>query len=156
MTKELTVRNRGDVVHRLIVAGWLLALSPRLAAQATGTTTGDVRGRVEDASGAVVAGALVTATSSESGLSRPDVTGEDGAFVIRLLPPGHYRLTASRTGFRTAEVEDVPVTIGTSTPIVLRLEVEAVEASVEVSARPDLIDPTATDLVKTIGQRRIR
>ncbi|HLN93569.1 MAG TPA: TonB-dependent receptor, partial [Thermoanaerobaculia bacterium] len=156
MTKEVTAGNRGDVVRQLLVAGSYLLLSARLAAQATGTTTGDVRGRVEDVSGGVVAEVLVIATNSESGLSRSDVTRKDGEFVIRLLPPGRYRLIASRTGFRTAEVEEVRVTLGSSTPIVLRLEIGVVDESVEVSARPDLIDPTATDLGKTIGERRIR
>ncbi|HLN80556.1 MAG TPA: carboxypeptidase-like regulatory domain-containing protein, partial [Thermoanaerobaculia bacterium] len=121
--------NRGDVVRQLLVAGSYLLLSARLAAQATGTTTGDVRGRVEDVSGGVVAEVLVIATNSESGLSRSDVTRKDGEFVIRLLPPGRYRLIASRTGFRTAEVEEVRVTLGSSTPIVLRLEIGAVDES---------------------------
>ncbi|HSD72134.1 MAG TPA: hypothetical protein VLE54_05055, partial [Thermoanaerobaculia bacterium] len=65
MTDQAAACNRGGVVRRVVVACSFLLLSARLAAQATGTTTGDVRGRVEDESGAAVAKVRVTATSTD-------------------------------------------------------------------------------------------
>ncbi|HEU5248354.1 MAG TPA: TonB-dependent receptor [Thermoanaerobaculia bacterium] len=148
--------DRGTAIGRLAITTGLFLVSARILAQATGTTTGDIRGRVLDESGAAVAGVTVTAVSRESGLVRSDLTFPDGAFAIRLLPPGLYRLTASREGFRTAALDDVRVALGSSTPIELRLEIGVVTESVAVTARAGLIDPASSDLGKTIGEEKIR
>ncbi len=134
----------------------LLLVPAAMLAQATGTTTGDIRGSVTDPSGAPVAGATVTATSRETGLARSDGSGPRGEFAIRLLAPGIYRVSAVRAGFRDFSLEDVRVNLGSSTPLEIRLEIAAVAESVKVAARVDLIDPAQTGLSETIGERKIR
>jgi hypothetical protein len=111
---------------------------------------------VTDESGAVLPGALVTATSLETGLARPDTTGPEGRFTIRLLPPASYRVAATLPGFQPLEVNDVRVTLGSSTTLDLRLVVARAAESVTVSARTGLIDRAATDVSKTIGEEMIR
>jgi outer membrane receptor for ferrienterochelin and colicin len=139
------------------LAGACLSLIPAgLFAQATGTTTGDVRGRVTDESGGVVSGVVVEATSRDTGSSRSDTTRADGTFAIRLLPPGPYRLSVSRKGFRTATVEEVRVVLGSSTPLSIGLEIERVQESVTIVAESGLIDPASTQLSKTIDEPKIR
>jgi hypothetical protein len=148
--------DRRATIRRIAITVCLCLAPVRILAQATGTTTGDILGRVLEESGAAVPGVIVTASSEESGLVRSDTTSGNGTFAARLLPPGLYRLTASREGFRTATVGGVRVTLGSSTAIELRLEIGAVAESVAVTARPDLIDPASTDLGKAIGERKIR
>jgi hypothetical protein len=143
-------------VRQLLIPGCLCLVSAGLLAQATGTTTGDVRGTVTEESGRTVRDVRVTATSRDTGMSRSDTTGSDGEFAIRLLPPALYRITAEREGFQNLALEDIRVSLGSTTNLDLRLEIGAVAESVTVTARPDLIDPSATDVSRTIGERMIR
>ena len=142
---------------RLLLSAAILLLScPALLAQATGTTTGDLRGRVTDESGSALSGASVTATSQDTGLSRADTAGSDGYFVIRLLPPGLYRVSAALSGFQALEVANIRVTLSATAAVDLRMRLSTVAESVTVTAQAELIDRSATQLSKTIGEAKIR
>jgi hypothetical protein len=143
-------------VRRFLAVTCLALIPAGLFAQATGTTTGDIRGRVTDESGAVVSDVVVEATSRDTGFSRSDTTRPDGTFVIRLLPPGLYRLSVSRKGFRTGTVDEVRVVLGASTSLSIGLEIERVQESVTIAAQSGLIDPASTQLSKTIDETKIR
>jgi hypothetical protein len=71
------------------IGGFVLLLisSPALA-QATAQLTG----RVTDESSAVLPGVAVTATQTDTGLTRTAFTDAEGAYVITNLPTGPYRL----------------------------------------------------------------
>jgi hypothetical protein len=150
------VVSRLTAIRQHLLTACLCLVSAGLFAQATGTTTGDLRGRVTDESGAVRPGVLVTATNLETGLARSDTTGSDGSFTLRLLPPALYRVTATRDGFQPLEVNAVRVALGSSTNLDLRLTIAAVAESVTVAARSGLIDPASTDVSKTIGDNKIQ
>jgi hypothetical protein len=65
---------------------------------ATGEPAGQVRGRVVDSSGAVMPG--VTITLLVGGASMSAVTGGDGTFLLRGVPPGVVTASAHLDGFR--------------------------------------------------------
>ena len=66
-------------------------------------TSGTVLGTVQDPSAAPVAGANVTATNLRTGLARSAVSGEDGGYIINLLPVGDYSIRVEFSGFKTDE-----------------------------------------------------
>ncbi len=146
---------RFAAARRYLLATCLGFPSAEVLAQATGTTTGDLRGRVTDESGAVLPGVLVTSTNRETALTRSDTTASDGKFAIRLLSPAPYRVSAVLDGFEPLEVESVRVTLGSSANLELRLRIAAVAESVTVGARVSLIDPTSTDVSQTIDETMI-
>jgi len=61
--------------------------------------TGQIKGIVTDSSGAVISSAKVTAVSLETGFTRVTVSGGDGAFLIPLVPPGHYQVEVLAANF---------------------------------------------------------
>src|SRR5512138_3024777 len=63
--------------------------------------TAQISGTVKDQSGAVLPGVEVTATQTETGVSRMTVTNETGSYVLPNLPIGPYRVEAGLPGFRT-------------------------------------------------------
>ncbi|HTE17156.1 MAG TPA: TonB-dependent receptor, partial [Armatimonadota bacterium] len=83
-----------------------------------------------DDEGAPLAGASVTARNAGTGLSRSATTGSDGAYTIRLLPPGTYTVTAAQIGRATGTRSGVGVAVGGSAVVNLRLgsETLALEA----------------------------
>src|SRR5213082_1583716 len=63
--------------------------------------TAQVSGTVKDQSGAVLPGVEITATQTETGISRTAITDEMGSYILPNLPVGPYKLEAALAGFRT-------------------------------------------------------
>jgi hypothetical protein len=136
----------------------LVALVPTpLAAQSTGTTTGDLNGRVTDEKGLPLAGARVTANHLDTGAARSVLSDASGAYDLPLLPPGLYRVRVEGPDAVPVVVENARVTIGTTTwlDVVVRPPPMA-KAEVVVGAESPLIDPQTTDLATTVDAAEIQ
>ncbi len=94
---------------------------------------GDIAGVVTDPSGAVVAGAPVTATSLETGSVANTVTTSTGAFRFSLLKPGRYTVTVNATGFAKYD-QPASVEVGQTTIANVTLSVQKGSATIEVSS----------------------
>src|ERR1043166_5888757 len=75
------------------------------------TSEAELSGDVKDPSGAPVAGAKVTATNQDTGVSRSLTTDNDGRFRFNVLP-GRYSLSAEATGFKKENITDMVLTVG--------------------------------------------
>jgi Carboxypeptidase regulatory-like domain len=95
-------------------------------------STAQLSGRVTDESGAVLPGVTVTATQTDTGLSRSDVTDANGSYVLPNLPTGPYRLEVSLTGFRTYVQTGIVLQVAAAPVINVVLSVGALEETVTV------------------------
>src|ERR1700758_2784321 len=124
-----------------------------LLAQSAGT--GALTGTVTDAGGGVVPSAAVTLTSTGTNQTRSVMTGADGVYKFSLLPPGTYRVRFSATGFKTAEVSPVVVTV-TETPVLDRtLEVGSQSEQVTVESQVETLQTATSTLGNTVGTRTV-
>src|SRR5271155_4572130 len=121
-----------------------------LAAQ---STFGSVSGTVTDASGAAVADAQVTLTSTATGAKQTYTTGGDGLYSFVNLNPGDYRLDVEKAGFKHVKRESVVVQVQQAVRIDVIMEIGAVSQTVEVTAETPLLQPTDTSLGQVIDQR---
>ncbi len=138
-------------VASLVVAFSLLA--PRLSsAQAV---YGSVAGTVADESGAVLPGVTVTVTSLERKTVDTVVTNESGNFSKERLLPGNYEVKAELSGFKTAIVPTVQVSVDTQTPINLKLAVGQLTETVEVTGGSPLLKTDRADVSTTFDQRQL-
>src|ERR1700689_1773707 len=64
-------------------------------------TLGSVNGTVTDISGAAMAGATVTVTGEQTGLTRSTTTNKAGYWEILSLPVGTYKVTVTEQNFET-------------------------------------------------------
>jgi hypothetical protein len=119
----------GSRVVTLLVWSFLLAGS--LVWAQTGTTS--LRGTVSDAKGAVVAGATVTVTDQQNGLSRSGKTNGQGEYQFVQLPPATYTLTVSGTGFAELKQDKVELLVGVPSTLNVTLQVQGQSVTVEVS-----------------------
>jgi hypothetical protein len=99
-------RNWHSSVPGLLVVCLFGTLAPSLMSQTAGI--GALTGRVTDASGGVVANAVVTATSVDAGQTQRATTGTDGTYKLD-LPPGNYRVKFEAAGFKTVEIPSATV-----------------------------------------------
>src|SRR5437016_6634473 len=84
-------------------------LLPSLSVLAQGGTTGRIAGTVEDAKGAVIAGAEITVASRATGEERTVIAKSTGDYGVLLLPPGIYQVRIEASGFKQALIDDVRV-----------------------------------------------
>jgi hypothetical protein len=120
-------------------------------AQATAEASGTVR----DQTGAVLPGVEVTATQTDTGISRTAITNETGSYVLPNLPTGPYRLEAVLPGFRTYVQTGIVLQVGGSPVINPILEVGQVTESVEVQANAALIETRNVSVGQIMENERI-
>ncbi len=133
----------------------LLVFSASAMAQAQATAA-DLSGTVTDPSGAVVAGATVTAKNIGTSAARTVVSGPDGDYQFIGLPPGEYEISAQASTFKKVVISPVRLTVGQSAELSIKLEIGAQDVVVNVSGDDvQLIETTRTTVANTIDQARI-
>src|SRR5262245_52163804 len=85
--------------HLLYFAALLLALA-FVNQTAAAQTAAQLTGRITDANAAVVAGAQLRVTNSDTGFTRTAASNSEGFYVIPQLQPGNYQVTVQKDGFR--------------------------------------------------------
>src|SRR5580765_7937856 len=119
----------------LVLAACLLFVPATARAQSA------FSGVVRDASGAVLPGVNVEASSPVLiERVRSVVTDGEGRYTIVDLRPGTYKLTFTLTGFSTVIRDAVELPGNTTVPINVDLKVGALEESVTVSGQSPLVD----------------
>src|SRR6266849_6393356 len=82
-----------------------------------------ISGRVEDASGAAVGGAIVSVKNLETGAIRTVTTDETGIYRVLSLPVGSQEVRAEKPGFRAAVRTGINLVVGQEAVVNLKLEV---------------------------------
>lgn len=122
-------------VRFLAVSLLAFALCATLLAQSSGT--GAISGVVTDTSGAVVPDVQITITNQQTGDTRNLRSSSTGSFTASSLAPGKYRVEASKSGFRTLTVSQLPVDVANIVPLNMKLEVGAASQTVNVEANAE-------------------
>src|SRR5215510_11517610 len=118
--------------------------------------TGNINGRISDASEALLPGVTVTLKSPAVQGTRSAVTDETGNYRFILLPPGTYSLTYELPGFKTLVREGVIVQVGVTTTLNINLEVATVAETVTVSGQSPVVDVQNASLGVNFNQNMLR
>ena len=119
------------------------------------TTTGQISGTVEDASGAVVVGAAIQAVNIDTHAIRNVVSGATGSFVLSLLPPGNYQVTIAKSGFRSVTESGVKLDVNQSLSINPTLQLGAASETIQVNSASQLLEPDTAEVGTVIGQEAV-
>jgi Carboxypeptidase regulatory-like domain/TonB dependent receptor len=107
-------------VYLNVLIALVMLFVPTIADAQTSAT---LSGRVLDASGGVVPGALVTLVHSDRRIERTSLTQSDGRYVVPGLPVGTYELTVELAGFQTIARQGIVLTVGQAAALDFTLEV---------------------------------
>jgi hypothetical protein len=118
--------------------------------------TGNINGRVSDATGAVVPGVMLTLTSPAIQGARETISGESGAYQFLLLPPGTYSVRFELAGFKTVIREGIVVEVGRTATINLALEVATQAETVTVTGESPVVDVQNATLGVNFNQTMLR
>lgn len=119
-------------------------------------TTADVLGTVTDPSGAVLPDIRITVHNLDTGADFPAVSDSAGDYMVRLLPVGRYSIKAVGTGFKTWNVPEVRLALGDRLRQDIRLEVGALEQSIEVTASSPALQADSSsvgNLINTVAMQ---
>src|SRR5947207_9971012 len=117
--------------------------------------TAQISGTVKDQTGAVLPGVEVTATQTDTGISRTTVTNETGSYVLPNLPLGPYRLQAMLPGFQTYVQTGITLQVNDNLVINAPLQVGQVSQQVEVQANAALVETRSTGIGQLIENQSI-
>ncbi|MSV28074.1 MAG: TonB-dependent receptor [Bryobacterales bacterium] len=129
-----------------------LCLAALAAAQ---TPTAQVTGRVTDQSEAVIPGAEILILGVDTGFERRALSNETGYFTVTLLPPGNYRLSVRRDGFRATTRTGLRLVVGQVARLDFVLEVGEVAESVEVTAAAPTVESGTAALGTVVSSKQI-
>lgn len=105
-----------------------------------------IAGAVHDPSGAVVAGALVTAHETARGVDYTAKTNADGFYYLSPLPIGNYTLKVEAPGFATTQRAGFDLAMDQTARVDIALNVGTTAQVVEVTSAPPLLQTDQTFL----------
>jgi hypothetical protein len=145
---------RANSSSKLAVLALVLCLAVALAPSAFGQAiSGNLNGTVQDATGAAVNNATVTAINVATGQKISTTSSGTGAYLFTNLPVGTYKISATSSGFKTTTIENVPVELNKSNNVNIKLEVGTSSTTVEVSGEAPPVDTTTAQLQNTFNDR---
>jgi hypothetical protein len=108
---------------------------------------GRIRGTVTDPSGAVVPGARVTVTNTDTGVSRSMTSLSTGDFeFVNLLAPGTYDVAAEKEGFQRFHASGIQLNVNQVYVSNVTLQLGATAQEVTVQEAPAQINTTEMQL----------
>jgi hypothetical protein len=125
-------------------------------ASAQTVTTSTIAGVVMDAQKAVVPGVTVTATHVPTGTTYQAITRTDGRFIMAgIRAGGPYTVTATMSGFKTAEQSGIEVGLGETRQVEIALQVAQIAETVTVVAETQQIDTARAGTAANLGAQAV-
>ena len=119
------------------------------------TITATVTGIVTDQASAVVPGAKVTISSSNTGQNKVVTSDGEGRFTVPFLQPGEYRITVEANGFSKTVRSGITLEVGQTATLNFSLKVGNATETIEVTSDVPLLNTESSALETTIENKLI-
>jgi hypothetical protein len=133
----------------------LLSLLPGFLVIAQQADDAIIVGSVQDATGAAVAGAVVTATHVATGATIRAYTDNRGQYRTPPARIGAYDIVVEAPGFKRSDQHDVVLNIGDVRQVNVALEIGQATQTVDVEAAAPLLQTSDATVGTVIGNRQI-
>ena len=117
--------------------------------------TGTVSGTIVDSSGAVIPKATVTIRNTGTGNAANVVANDAGAFSANDLPFGSYIVTATASGFGTANSKTIVLNVGAAVHVTLTLAAAGVSETVTVTGTETSVNTETTVAGETFSAKQV-
>jgi Carboxypeptidase regulatory-like domain len=122
---------------------------------ASASITGSISGVVTDPSGAVVSGASVVATNTQTAVKTTVTTDSKGFYSLPALPIGTYDLQVSQTGFKSYTRTGLVIDANSALRVDVPLQVGAINEKIEVMTDSVHVETENTQMGEVITGRTI-
>ncbi|HWR54709.1 MAG TPA: carboxypeptidase regulatory-like domain-containing protein [Bryobacteraceae bacterium] len=145
-------------LNRILLRRQALMLAAALllaAASLAGQTTASILGTITDESGALVAGAAVTAVNTLTNEVRTTTTDQAGYYRFAELGIGMYKVRAELQGFKTVIRDGLELSLNRNARVDIQLPVGTLTDSVSVVADAPLVEATTNEMGALVNQTRV-
>jgi len=142
--------NRGFALVLMVLVATLF-ISTAFAQE----TQAGVQGTVKDPQGLAVSKATVEITGGALIGSKKAETDSSGYYRFANLPVGEYTISVSAPNFKTAKLTGVKLSAGALPTIDPKLEVGAIEQTVEVSGTAPIVDVTQSKVQTNVSSEEL-
>ncbi len=145
------------MMHRLRLVVPFLGLAMVFAAAPLhAQVSAAISGKVVDASGSAVNGAVITVKSLETGATRTVMTDGEGDFRALSLPLGPQSVKVEKPGFKTVVRTGIRLDVGQEAVVNFKLEVGDVVQQVTVSEEAPLVNITTSPVSGMVGEAEVK
>jgi hypothetical protein len=144
--------NMGWMMIGLAVLGVMLLSAP-LKGQGI---TGSITGTVTDTTGAVVPGATVTITQTDTNAVHTVTTSDAGTYTVTQLPPGHYTVSIDKAAFKGFKQTSITLQIDQTVDISPKLTIGTAQQTVEVTDTPPVLQTEDSSIGSVIDSQAIQ
>jgi hypothetical protein len=138
----------------LFAAFAVAALLPAWQQGSAQTTSGTIVGTVSDSTGGVIPDTPVTLTNTGTSTKNESKTDASGYYQFVNVPPGNYKVSVSKSGFKQVSSAGFKVEVEGSLRINLTLEVGSESQTVTVTAESPLIQAETTSIGSVVDERQ--
>ncbi|HUV70686.1 MAG TPA: TonB-dependent receptor [Terracidiphilus sp.] len=118
-------------------------------------STASLSGTIADPTGAVVPGASITLTQTETNFTRKSVSKNDGSYHEEFLPIGPYKVTVSAPGFKSLTRSGVVLSVMQNATLDLTLQLGTESQTVTVTADIPLVNLSNSTLGAAVSNIQI-
>lgn len=140
------------LIVTLVSFVWLLISVKGAKAQ---VSTASIAGTVHDSSGAVIAGAQIKVTQTDTDITHAAVSGDDGSFTIPLLPVGSYRVDVEFSGFAPYDQSGIVLTVGQVATVNISLKPGSATQTVTVEANAQIVETTQSSSSSLVNEQQV-
>ncbi|MBP6821188.1 MAG: TonB-dependent receptor [Acidobacteria bacterium] len=140
------------LITGLVTTLWL-AISLTAFAQSDNT---QISGFVKDQTGAVIAGAKVTAKNETNGLERSTISNGEGYYVITQLPSGFYTVTVEANGFKQYKESNKKLDPNVPAKLDVSVQPGQVNEIVNITATTVGVQTESSALTKLVDEQTIK
>ena len=119
------------------------------------TSTSLISGTIFDSSGAVVAGASVTALNEATGALLKQVSNNTGLYAFPSIPVGAYTIIVETPGFKTARQTGNTLVVGTPLTVNVTMDVGSATEEVQVAASIEQVNTTNATLGNVVEKQTV-
>jgi hypothetical protein len=116
--------------------------------------TGRVTGTVADATGAVIPGAQVVLTDTDTGIVQTKTTGSDGSFNFPAITRGHYRIETSANGFGSQK-QEFELQVQQVETVDVKLTTGATTQTIDVTSTAPIVDVSTSSTGEVVEGRQV-
>ncbi|MDR3736433.1 MAG: carboxypeptidase regulatory-like domain-containing protein [Acidobacteriaceae bacterium] len=117
---------------------------------------GSIVGTVTDSAGAVVPGAIVKATQTQTNQMRTAATNDSGVYTLSTVPAGTYIVTISKQGFAPFQATDIILAINATARVDAKLTVGGQAETVTVSAETAQLETDRIDVHANVSSEELQ
>ncbi len=116
--------------------------------------TGRITGNVADSTGAVLPGATVTLTNTDTGATQTDKSGSDGNFSFAAVMRGNYKVDVSDSGFETV-TQELSLQVSQVANLIFKLPTGGTSVTVDVTSSEPIIDTSTSSTGAVIEGKQV-